>query len=364
MAFSPIRAIGLREEALKEKVQGFEKRGWIEGSKSPWVARGLLVPKPGVNNWRLVIDCWYLNSCTEVHEFPLLAIGDPLQRQHGNHLWTILYLEDKFHQMPPTEKGRPLTAFCTPWGVYQWNVLPMGVKVGPQVYQRMVTHCIRHLPPSVRAYIVDLLLGTPPSKASRGKGKLSDSCALDEEAITEHYELVRNLFRCLAHQHLQVKEEKCRLFCQKVKYCGHMLHQGRRSPAPEKVAAVRDWTEAMIRTPKQIKKCLGVCNWYPIYIPQYASLAAPLMDSLKGKYERAPEGRKCKVPKDRNFIEWTETMRESFAKIKEAVCEKRASYIPNDRGEYAIHTDASDFGIGRVLEQQTPDCSWGLCALY
>ena len=70
----------------------------------------------------------------------------------------------------------------------------MGVKVGPQVYQRMITHCIRHLPPSVRAYIDDLLVGTLPSKASRGKGKLFDRCALDEEAITEHYELVRKLF--------------------------------------------------------------------------------------------------------------------------------------------------------------------------
>ena len=34
VAFSPIRAVGLRVEALKEKVQGFEKRGWIEGSKT------------------------------------------------------------------------------------------------------------------------------------------------------------------------------------------------------------------------------------------------------------------------------------------------------------------------------------------
>ena len=204
VAFSPIRAVGLREEALKENVQGFEKRGWIENSKSPWVARGFLVPKPGVNKWRLVIDYRYLNSCLEGHEFPLPVIEDLLQRQHGNHLWTILDLEDGFHQMPLTEESRPLTAFCTPWGVYQWNVLPMGVKVGPQVYQRMVTHCIRHLPPSVRAYIDDLLVGTPPSKASRGKGKLLDSCALDEEAITQHYELVRKLFRCLADHYLQV----------------------------------------------------------------------------------------------------------------------------------------------------------------
>ena len=96
--------------------------------------------------------------------------------------------------MPLTEESGQLTAFCIPRGVYQWNVMPMVVKVGPQFYQRMVTHCIRHLPPSVRAYIDDLLVDTPPSKASRGEGKLLDSCALDEEAITEHYELVRQLF--------------------------------------------------------------------------------------------------------------------------------------------------------------------------
>ena len=120
----------------------------------------------------------------------------------------------------------------------------------------------------------------------------------------------------------------------------------------------------MIRSPKQMRGFLGVCNWYSIYIPQYASLAAPLMDGLKARYERAPEGGKCKFPKDRNFIECTETMRQSFAKFKEALCEKCALYIPNDTGEYAIYTDASDFGMGGVLEQQLPDGSWAPCAFY
>ena len=184
----------IREEALKEKVHGVEKRGWVEGCKSPWVAREFLLVKPGVNKWRLVIDYRYLNSCLEGHELPLPVIEDPLQRQHRNRSWTILGLEDGFHQMPLTDESRPLTAFCTPWGVYQWNILPMGVKVGPHVYQTMVTNWIRHLLPSVRAYIDDLLVGTPPFKSSRGKGKLLDSCALDEEAITQHYGSVRNLF--------------------------------------------------------------------------------------------------------------------------------------------------------------------------
>ena len=119
VAFSPMRAVDLREEALKEKDQGFERRGWIEGSKSPWVARGLLVPKPGVNKGRLVIDDWYLNSCFEGHEFALPVFEDLLQQQHEKRLWTILDLEDGFHRMPLPEESRLLTAFCTLWGVHQ-----------------------------------------------------------------------------------------------------------------------------------------------------------------------------------------------------------------------------------------------------
>ena len=61
MAFRPIRAVGLREQARKEKVQGFEKGWYIEGSKSPWVAVWFLVPKPGVNKWRLALEYQYWN---------------------------------------------------------------------------------------------------------------------------------------------------------------------------------------------------------------------------------------------------------------------------------------------------------------
>ena len=108
----------------------------------------------------------------------------------------------------------------------------------------------------------------------------------------------------------------------------------------------------MICMPKQMKGFLAVCN--------YASLAAPLMDSPKGKYQ----GGQCKVSEERNVIEWNEIMKQSFIKIEEVLCEKSALYIPNDTGEYVIHTHASDFGIGGVLQQRLPDGSWAPCAIY
>ena len=91
---------------------------------------------------------------------------------------------------------------------------------------------------------------------------------------------MRELFEFLNEGHLQVKEEKYFLFYTQVKYVGHILHEGKRSPASGKVAAVREWSKDMIRTPKQTKSFLGVCNWYLIDIPNYASLAALLMNSL------------------------------------------------------------------------------------
>ena len=57
-------------------------------------------------------------------------------------------------------------------------------------------------------------------------------------------------------------------------------------------------------------------------------------------------------------------MKQSFAKIKEALCEKFALYIQNDMGEYGIHPDALSFCAGGVLEQQLSDGSWAHCAFY
>ena len=208
-----------------------------------------------------------------------------------------------------------------------------GVKVRPQAFQPLVSWCIGRLKPHIRAYIDDILIGRRPT--CRGKGKL-----LDSQALMEHYKLVRELFEVLKECHLQVKTEKCFLSYAQVKYVGHLLHEGQRSPAPGKVAAVREGSEVMLRTPKQMKRFLGICNWYSSYIPNHASLAAPLMEPLAGKYKYDPDKRTSKVTAHKQSISWTDPMRDNFEKIKTALCEACSLYIPSEQGEFAIHTDA------------------------
>ena len=177
----------------------------------------------------------------------------------------------------------------------------------------------------------DILVGTRPTCSRKGK-------LLDLQAIVEHDKLVRKLFPVLKECHVQVKKETCFLSYTQVKYVGQILHEGERSPPPEKVAAVRKWSEDMIQTPEHMKSFLGIFNWYSIYISNYAPMAMPLMDLLGGKHKFDPDKRTSKVPAHKRTIGWTDLMRENFKKIKTSQCEACSLYIPSDRGEFAIHT--------------------------
>ena len=125
-ADKPIRAVGLREEAMRERRKEFQEKGWIVPSQSHWVSRGFLVPKPGTNKWRLVIDYRYVNTQLRGCQFPLPVIEDLFVRQAENQLLTFLNLEDGFHEMPLSECSRQYTAFCTPFGVFEGRVYPWG----------------------------------------------------------------------------------------------------------------------------------------------------------------------------------------------------------------------------------------------
>ena len=63
------------------------------------------MPKPN-GKWRLVIDYRYVNTQIKNYNFKLPPIEDQLKKQSRNHLWTIMDLGDRFHQMPQHEESR------------------------------------------------------------------------------------------------------------------------------------------------------------------------------------------------------------------------------------------------------------------
>ena len=317
-----IRTIGVREQIFYEKTKDSKNQGFLRplgaDENSDWVSRACLVPKPN-GKWRLVIDYRYLNTQLKGINFPLPVIKDELARQMGKSVFSLVDLEDRFHQMHLEPSCCHLTAFITPFGVYEWLVLPIGVQVGPQVFQRLVQWVLRTCPHSGPC-IDDVLTGTGDPQGPRtsfcGVGRLSDSQAYQDEDAAQflqpcfspppvlpdgsrnpdmatpyfydfpetpfqrdrlyfHYLCLREVFNAFAQADLTVKPSTCFLLTEQVQYVRHVLRNGKRFSSPAKYEALREWKQKHITTAKALKGFLGLANWYSMYIHNLPSMQPP-----------------------------------------------------------------------------------------
>lgn len=83
------------------------------------------------------------------------------------------------------------------------------------------------------------------------------------------------------------------------------------------------------------------------FIPNYASIAAPLSDLTK-------KGQPNKVV-------WGEAQARSFEKLKKALCEFPILNLPDFDRPFVLQTDSSNVGIGVVLLQEEGDAKKTNC---
>ena len=341
----PFRMPPERESALRTLLDKFESNGWIEPSTSDWSAQAFLVPKPadksGVKKWRLVVDYRYLNVHTRDDPFPLPLIENLVQRQLFNRLWSVFDLQDGFHQMHLAEESRYLTAFQTPWGSFQWTVLPMGVKNGPSMFQRLISWCIQPVPCAL-AYLDDVITGTPqgtpPSQEFLAStGIPTKRLEKMDDLLLAHFRDTFNTLSAFRRCCLCTRGDKVKMFRTVIKFCGQILEGGRRRAAPSKLQAIREWKHPSITTMTKLKSFLGLAQHYSQFVPRYATLAAPLTEQLKGGLKRK--------------VVWNTDSIAAFENLKKELLENVVLDIADPSKPYVLETDASDYAVGAVLSQ-------------
>ena len=349
----PFPHLGERGEALSAIIErNLHKRGWLEhaSSGSDWSSPLFCVPKavppgtPLLDKWRLVIDYRYLNENTRDDQAPLPLIEDILERHQAHKPFTVLDLKHGFHQMPLLPEQRYLTAIPTPLGTLQWRVLPMGVKNEPGQFQRMMDWVPNHrrgkqdrngvwqgIPDPIRCatiYIDDLIIGTGGP----------------EDGLYErHHQDVCRVLERLQDWFLVCGLNKNKMFVRPVEFCGQILSAATRKPAPASMLALEKWPKPV--TVSQLRSFLGVCNYYHIYIPQYATLAAPLQELLKG--DRAAKRKESTVK-----LQWTDVHTSHFEALKRAVIGIKELMLYRPDADFFMRCDASLYGVGCVLEQR------------
>ena len=65
-----------------------------------------------------------------------------------------LDLNKGFHQFPVQEQDREKTAFCTPWGKWEYKMMTFGLRNAPAIFQRMMHIILADTPRYAQAYMV------------------------------------------------------------------------------------------------------------------------------------------------------------------------------------------------------------------
>ena len=130
---------------------------------------------------------------------------------------------------------------------------------------------------------------------------------------------------------LTAEPSKCQFGMSKCVYLGHIVGNGMVQPERSKLQGVESFS--IPTTKKQVHCFFGLTGYYRKFIPDYASIAAPLTDLTK---KAAP-----------NQVVWNQNCEASFQKLKELL----AGPLFYGVQDFALQTDASDVGIGAVLSQ-------------
>ena len=137
----PYRVNPMKKELLDKEVQYMLENDIIEESQSNWSSPCILVPKHD-GGFRFCTDFRKVNDKTKSDSFPIPRIGDCID-QIGNAKFVSTFdMLKGYWQVPLTQSAREISAFVTPSGLYQYKVMPFGMKNAPATFQRMVNKLV------------------------------------------------------------------------------------------------------------------------------------------------------------------------------------------------------------------------------
>ena len=298
---------------LKKQLEELTKAGFIQPSKSPFGAPILFVKKKD-GTMRMCVDYRALNNITVKNSYPLPRVDELFDRLQGANYFSKIDLRSGYHQIRIQPEDVPKTAFRTRYGHFEFLVLPFGLTNAPATFMHLMHSAFR---PFLDDFVLVFL----------------DDILIYSRTLEEHEVHVSKVLNVLRQQKLYAKESKCEFFKSEVEFLGHMVGRNGIRMMEDKVQAINEWP-----TPTKVadvRAFLGTAGYYRKFIKQFSLIAAPLTD----------------LTKDDVKFEWTDRQEQSFRQLKRAIVEGPVLILPDPNLPFVVHTDASGYAVGAVLQQ-------------
>ena len=305
----------IREE-MERQIDELLEHGLIEPSTSEWRSPVVMIRKRD-QTYRFAVDYRKLNAITRKMSFPLPRLEDIWDAigEADAKYFTVLDMSSGFWQLPLHPDSKHKSSFVTQRGQYQWNRLPFGLSNSPISFQVAMTTVFQGLLfKSVLVYVDDIIVYSP--------------------TFEKHIEHLQEVFHRLSKNNLTLKPSKCHFAVQQVEYLGHIISKDGVKPNPSKTDVIETYPSPSDKT--QLRRFLGMANYYKRFIQSYSQLTSPLNKLLKN---------------DTSW-EWTDDCSKSFQAIKHKLVNAPILAYPDTDKEFTLTTDASGVAIGYILSQR------------
>ena len=167
---------------------------------------------------------------------------------------------------------------------------------------------------------------------------LDDICihAPDEQEFWTRLTAVLTRFRS---RNIKFNPDKVFISDESIEFAGHEITTDGISFSKHKLNGVKEIPIPI--TKGDLKKFLGVANYFRDHVRTHSLLAHPLV-ALLPNYTRSHRNHRLK---------WSADLETAFYTLRDAVADCTKLFFMNDNWEIVLETDASDYGIGAVLAQ-------------
>ncbi|CAM5132822.1 unnamed protein product [Eretmochelys imbricata] len=143
--------------AIEREIQDMLQMGVIRPSGSAWASPVVLVPKPD-GEIRQSMEKRKLNAVTRPDNYPLPHTYELSENLGRAQFISTLDLTKGYWQVPLDESAKERSAFITHVGLYEFNVLPFGLRNAPATFQRLVDGLLAGLGEYAVAYLDDVAI--------------------------------------------------------------------------------------------------------------------------------------------------------------------------------------------------------------